>query len=294
MLGLGKYVEDSDTGKYSWYLVQSEIRTDAFKTINNTPEVLSLVFKSGMNSLNRRLGDIRRTPQDKLNGVWTRVYGRNDKFDKDIETKTEMTGAEGGYDRQVLTDKKDRYYIGAMVGYQNINKIETKQSKNAFNNGSGEGKAPSVGAYATWIADNGMFADITIRNFWISLDMTSYVNDKAEKYKPYRNQIAASVEFGKEFKVETGTNSKVIIEPKTEWVYSYGRGTGCNIGNNRIEYGDTRSIRGKLGVMIGFNKKTEKGLAFEPYIEAGYNYEFDNKTEVSYAGTRLTRDLSGG
>jgi len=169
------------------------------------------------------------------------------------------------------------------------------QDNGAFYHGNGEGHAPSVGAYATWIAENGMFADITVRNFWISLDMNNYTSlNKRQNYKPYRNQIAASVEFGKEFRIETGADSKVIIEPKTEWVYSYGRGTGCYIGNNRIEYSDTRSIRGKLGVMIGFNKKTEKGLTFEPYMEAGYNYEFDNKTEIEYASARLIRDLSGG
>ena len=125
--------------------------------------------------------------------------------------------------------------------------------------------------------------------------MTNYTstNDR-RNYKPYRNQTATSIEFGKEFRIETSANSKVIIEPKTEWVYSYAAGTGCNVGPNRIEYGDTRSIRGKLGVMIGFNKKTQKDLTFEPYLEAGFNYEFDNKTEIEYATAKMESDLSGG
>jgi len=292
---LGAYTYSLSSLGNDGYKINKTNKNNAAKTVENTPAILDSVVTAGLNSLNRRLGDIRRTPKENLNGVWTRVYGRNDKFDKEIETKTEMTGAEGGYDRQIFTDKKDRYYIGAMVGYQNISKIETKQNKSAFYNGSGEGQAPSVGAYATWIAENGLFADITIRNFWISLDMTSYLNNQPQKYKPYRTQIAASVEFGKEFKIETGADSKVIIEPKTEWVYSYAGGKGYNIGANRIEYGNTNSIRGKLGIMIGFNKKTQKNLTFEPYMEAGYNYEFDNNTDIVWNGKKeFERDLSGG
>lgn len=271
----------------NYYLVK-EGYNEVYQTMSNVPSVLNAVVSAGLNSLTRRLGDIRRTPKENLNGVWARGYGRNDKFDNDIETKMEMTGVEGGYDRQVLNDKKDRYYVGAMVGYQNINKIKTEGAKSKFD---GEGSAPSAGVYATWIAENGLFADITVRNFWINLDITGSDGMTKQKYKPYINQIAASVEFGKAFEIEMGNNSNVVIEPKTEWVYGYGRKTNCG----PIEYGETQSIKGKLGIMLALNQKTQNDLNVQPYLEAGYNYEFDNKTDISWNGSgKTTRDLSGG
>jgi len=284
-----KYSLHNDAGNLrvesvKWYL-RGEGPSNTSKVASKVPSITNAVVTAGLNSLSRRLGDIRRTPQDKLNGVWTRVYGRNDKFTKEIETKMEMTGAEGGYDRQVMTDKKDRYYVGAMVGYQNINKIETKK-KTVGAKQSGEGTAPSVGVYGTWIAENGLFADVTVRNFWISLDM----NETIKGCKPYRNQVAVSGEFGKEFKVYSGNSSTVVIEPKTEWVYSY----AGSASSKQLEYGATNSIKGKVGFMLGLNTQTRGGINWQPYIEAGYSYEFDNKTEVSYMAYKATEDLSGG
>ena len=282
-INLGAFTYSLEEENNIYYLKKSGSNSTA-KLASKVPGITNAVVTAGLNSLTRRLGDIRRTPQDKLNGVWTRVYGRNDKFTKDIETKMEMTGAEGGYDRQVMTDKTDRYYVGAMVGYQNINKIETKQK--AGSKQSGEGTAPSAGVYGTWIAENGLFADITVRNFWISLDM----NNTVKGCKPYRNQVAVSGEFGKEFKVYSGSNSTVVIEPKTEWVYSY----AGSASSKQMEYGATNSIKGKVGFMLGLNAQTTGGINWQPYIEAGYSYEFDNKTEVRYLAYKATEDLSGG
>ena len=270
-------------GGSSWSLECQGVTANN-SALNNVPGLTNAVVTAGLNSLTRRLGDIRRTPQDKINGVWTRVYGRNDKFTKEIETKMEMTGAEGGYDRQVLKDKKDRYYVGLMAGYQNISKIEHKIEGGAKQ--TGEGTTPSIGAYATWIAENGMFADITVRNFWISLEM----NLDDTKYKPYRNQIAISGEIGKEFVLATGKQTTVVIEPKTEWVYSY----AGESGNSELEYGQTNSIKGKVGFMLGLNAQGKGEVKWQPYMEAGYSYEFDNKTQVKYLGYARENDLSGG
>ena len=46
--------------------------------------------------------------------------------------------------------------------------------------------------------------------------------------------------------------------------------------------------------MLGLNKLTANGLNFQPYMEAGYSYEFDNKTQVKYSGNSWENDLSGG
>ena len=98
------------------------------------------------------------------------------------------------------------------------------------------------------------------------------------------------MEFGKEFSMETSKYTKVVIEPKTEWVYSYAGQTSTG----KLEYGNTRSIKGKLGFMLGLNKETTGGVKWQPYMEAGYSYEFDNKTEVKHFGIPRTTDLSGG
>jgi len=287
-----KYKNSSDI--YSWYLVQSEQRTDAFKTINNTPEVLSLVFKSGMNSLNRRLGDIRRTPEDSYSGVWARGFGKNYDVTNQIKTTVDIFGVEGGYDFRVKKDSEDRYYIGLMIGYQSVGSIKTQQT-NGGSDGHGDGTAPSFGAYGSWIGKNGYFVDLALRYFMIDLNMTSYSRQDDEiGYKPKANYIGFSGEFGKEFEFDVSDN-KLRVEPKVELIFgTTGSQSMETTSGEKLEYGGTTVLNGKLKVGGSYQFELENEMLIEPIIELGYGTEMAGKTDITYGKGKYTSDFSGG
>jgi len=293
-LGLGNKIGNSESDKFSWYLVQSEIRTDAFKTINNTPEVLSLVFKSGMNSLNRRLGDIRRTPEDSYSGVWARGFGKNYDVTNEIKTQVDIFGVEGGYDFRVKKESEDRYYLGLMVGYQSVGSIKTQQT-NGGSDGHGDGSAPSFGAYGSWIGKSGYFVDLAIRYFMIDLNMTSYSReDDAIEYKPKANYIGFSGEFGKEFEIDINEN-KLRVEPKIEMVFgTAGSQSMETTSGTKLEYGGTTIMNGKLKVAGSYQFELDNEMLIEPIIELGYGTEMAGKTDITYGKGKYTSDFSGG
>ena len=281
--------------RYSWYLVQSEKRTDAFNTINNTPEVMSLVFKSGMNSLNRRLGDIRRTPEDSYSGVWARGFGKNYDVTSEIKTTVNVFGVEGGYDFRVKKDSDDRYYLGLMVGYQSVGSIKTQQT-NDGSDGHGDGSAPSFGAYGSWIGQSGWFVDLAIRYFMIDLKMTSYSNaDEAIGYKPKANYIGFSGEFGKEVEIDINTEGKLRLEPKVELIFgTAGAQSSQATTGTKLEYGGTTVLNGKLKVAGSYQFELENEMLLEPIIELGYGTEMAGKTDITYGQGKYTSDFSGG
>jgi outer membrane autotransporter protein len=274
--------------------VQSAIRTDAFKTINNTPEVLSLVFKSGMNSLNRRLGDIRRTPEDSYSGVWARGFGKSYDVTNEIKTKVDIFGVEGGYDFRVKKDSEDRYYLGLMVGYQSVGSIKTQQT-NGGSDGHGDGSAPSFGAYGSWIGKNGYFVDLALRYFMIDLNMTSYSRQDDEiNYKPKANYIGFSGEFGKEFEFDVSEN-KLRVEPKIEMIFgTAGSQSMETTSGEKLEYGGTTVLNGKLKVAGSYQFELQNEMLIEPIIELGYGTEMAGKTDITYGKGKYTSDFSGG
>jgi len=259
--------------------------TNIFDTINNTPEIMLSVARTGMNNLNLRLGDIRRTPKDLLNGLWVRTYIKKLEIEDNLKTEYSIWGFEAGYDREVAIADNYRVLAGVMGGYLEANNIKTRQT-NGGNDGHGKASAPSMGIYGTWLHDEGWFADVTARNFFLDMEMTSYTSsNKAVSYSPKRNQLGLSAEFGKELQYE-----KIRIEPKAEvqYIYSGSEEVTTNLGS-RLYYSPTQSIAGRAAIMLAY-----AGKNVSPYIEVGYLYELDGQTKINYAGGKHTSDIGGG
>jgi len=313
-IDIGAYVYTLHQGTtddvYSWFLKSSSSqKADSFVTVSNTPQFINFALKTGMNELSKRLGDIRRTPLTKYNGVWARTYGKNFSYDKGLKTELNIFGVEAGYDFRINKttsyvveedegyDKvveginENRYYLGFTAGFQNIGKIETEH-KTSNKNGTGSGNSKSIGIYGSYIAQNGLFVDLTLRNFWFDFDMKTYSSSDEQIYfKPQTTQTALSLETGKEFLF--GKN--VIFEPKVELLFAYNSEiTVTASNNNEIKYASNILCNGKLGFMFGLLNNKSKPKSWLPYLEASYNYDFNNKTDITYSDTTETADFSGG
>ena len=279
-----------------YYLRNTQELTDTFKTMLNVPIMNVVIAQTGMNSLQKRLGDLRAMDNTQAKqGVWVRSYYKDMTVDDLIKTDANLFGAEAGYDWLFRAEEPTKLYAGVLVGFVSTRNIKTKKSDGMYDKGDGE--APGVGVYATLLNENGWFVDLAARNFWSKLDMKNHSSTGTElAYKPNRNVVAASVEVGKSINSELTRNKFIRIEPKLEIGYMHASAENASVGytGNDIRYNAANYVNAKAGVLLAYNAVRDNGLLIEPLLELAYRYEFAGKDDLAYAGAAEKSDLSGG
>ena len=241
---------------------------------------------TGMNELSKRLGDLRNDKAEASSGAWARTYMRHGSVETLSRIDVNIFGVEAGYDHLLPVDLPGRMYLGIMGGWLWSGDINMEQSYS--NNGIGHGDAPSIGAYATWLSNNGWFLDATVRHFWSSLDLTSYQYDgNPVNYSMKTRSLGTSLEAGKIFNF--GEQEQWFLEPRLEvasvWTNSDSLTTSAG---NEITYSSNQSLQGTAGLNMGY-----KGETFEPYLKLAVTHEFEGDTDVDFDGTTLTSKLGG-
>ena len=279
-----------------YYLRNTQELTDTFKTMLNVPIMNVVIAQTGMNSLQKRLGDLRAMDNTQAKqGVWVRSYYKDMTVDDLIKTDANLFGAEAGYDWLFRAEEPTKLYAGVLVGFVSTRNIKTKKSDGMYDKGDGE--APGVGVYATLLNENGWFVDLAARNFWSKLDMKNHSSTGTElAYKPNRNVVAASVEVGKSINSELARNKFIRIEPKLEIGYMHASAENASVGDtgNDIRYNAANYVNAKAGVLLAYNAVRDNGLLIEPLLELAYRYAFAGKDDLAYAGAAEKSDLSGG
>ena len=279
-----------------YYLRNTQELTDTFKTMLNVPIMNVVIAQTGMNSLQKRLGDLRAMDNTQAKqGVWVRSYYKDMTVDDLIKTDANLFGAEAGYDWLFRAEEPTKLYAGVLVGFVSTRNIKTKKSDGVYDKGDGE--APGVGVYATLLNENGWFVDLAARNFWSKLDMKNHSSTGTElAYKPNRNVVAASVEVGKSINSELARNKFIRMEPKLEIGYMHASAENASVGDtgNDIRYNAANYVNAKAGVLLAYNAVRDNGLLIEPLLELVYRYEFAGKDDLAYAGAAEKSDLSGG
>ena len=288
--------QGTQAGEGKDYFLRSVDYADIFKTMLNIPVMNVMVAQTGMNSLQRRLGDLHNMDNtDKKHGVWVRSYYRDVTVNDLAKTDMRLFGAEAGYDWLFRADEPTKLYAGVLVGYVDMNSLETRKQSGAYE--KGEGESPSAGVYATLVNEAGWFVDIAARNFWTKLDIDSHNGGgTTATYSPKRNVLAVSAETGKNFVHTLSRDRFVRIEPKAEvgWMNAASGDTTVHNGVGDLHYQETNYLNGKGAVLISYNTKYGKDLLIEPLVELAYRYEFDGKGNISYGGATEKSDMSGG
>ena len=298
-----------DQGGYSYKLLQGTINnigndyylrsvdySDVFKTIADLPLANIAIAKTGVNSLQRRMGDLRdMNSKDKKQGIWARGYYKNITVEDLAKTDMRLFGGEAGYDWLFRADEPTKLYAGVMFGFIDANDIKTEKVNNTQI--TGKGSSPSVGLYATLINDNNWFIDIAARNFWTKLDITNYTDGgQTLKLSPERNIIAGSIEIGKAYNRELDSGSVFKWEPKVEIGYMNAAQTTTAVENGATpaEYAAANYLNAKAAVLFGYKVEMANKLLIEPVLELGYTQEFLGKNEVSYGNATREGSMKGG
>ena len=265
----------------SFFLRSTGTYSDAYKTMLAIPEVNMFRVNTALNSLHKRLGDVRRD-EGQL-GMWARTYGKDLTVKDHAKLKVDFMGVEVGADGTLDTDGHGTYILGFMGGYTDTNNI-----KNTYSDGrvDGDGRAWSLGAYSTWLC-NDFYIDTAFRTFW-GQDKYSMrdAGNNIMTFKPNVVSYAASVETGQEFNF-----NDMFVEPSLKVSYAYSEGDDMHVrGGYELDYDHIQSLRVRAGMMMGMNLFCDD---IKPFMNIGVYREFLGKSNVTYDFVEHKTDLSG-
>ena len=250
----------------------------------STPAQAAIAENSGtvvawygeLNEIKKRLGDLRMGAQTS-DDLWARIYA--DKYSVlpggGNAYNQIMRGVEIGRDNP-QSYKGGKKYTGFLLGY---GKADTTYS------GGGSGKADSnyVGAYASWLKDDGAYLDLIGKYNWLRHDFTTPVLGGTEDSGLYRNQaLGLSLEFGKH--IERGNG--VFIEPQIELASLWSKGASYTTTQGlAVDVPSARSLQLRIGCAAGQKWTDRDGASRQVYGKVSWVNEYagDSTTRVDTA-----------
>lgn len=236
-----------------------------------------LTWRQEMNSLNKRMGELRNSTGE--HGVWSRVYTgkieNGSKYDNDYQIY------QVGYDKKYTVDN-GVMFVGGLVSYSD--------GETDYALGHGENYSVGVGIYATWLNNDGQFADVVLKQSRLhnKFDVTSK-NGKLSQSGDYNNWgTSLSGQYGKRFDL----NDKFFVEPSVELTLgrvddtTYITSAGVDVHQDTMY-----SLVGNIGTAVGY-KFSDKGNV---YARASLVKEFQGDIDTEYkkdgAVERTSEDL---
>lgn len=236
-----------------------------------------LFFRSQMNDVSARLGDLRSMP--KTAGAWVRYYGGKNKYSSGNMSEKYNTVQFGG-DGFI----NDNFYLGGTFSYTH--------GDGNLRNGSTDDKNFNFGIYGGWLGDSGQFVDVIIKRHRVKSDFSLY-NTMGRNSGSFHNWgTSASVEAGWRLQCpDTG----FYVEPQAE--LQFGRLDSVDYKTNKgvkVEQDSIDSFVGRAGVAVGYTFPEKKGNA---YAKASVLHDWKGEVKSTFSSNgakRTYRDDLGG
>lgn len=236
-----------------------------------------LFFRSQMNDVSARLGDLRSMP--KTAGAWVRYYGGKNKYSSGNMSEKYNTVQLGG-DGFI----NDNFYLGGTFSYTH--------GDGNLRNGSTDDKNFNFGIYGGWLGDSGQFVDVIIKRHRVKSDFNLY-NTMGRNSGSFHNWgTSASVEAGWRLQCpDTG----FYVEPQAE--LQFGRLDSVDYKTNKgvkVEQDGIDSFVGRAGVAVGYTFPENKGNA---YAKASVLHDWKGEVKSTFSSNgakRTYRDDLGG
>ena len=236
-----------------------------------------LTWRQEMNSLNKRMGELRNSTGE--HGVWSRVYTgkieNGSKYDNDYQTY------QVGYDKKYTVDN-GVMFVGGLVSYTD--------GETDYALGHGENYSVGAGIYATWLNNDGQFADVVLKQSRLhnKFDVTSKNGNKSQSGDYNNWGTSLSGQYGRRFDL----NDKFFLEPSVELTLGRVDDTTYTTSAGVDVHQDTMySLVGNVGTSVGY-KFSDKGNV---YARAALVKEFQGDIDTEYekdgALERTSEDL---
>lgn len=212
-------------------------------------------------------------------GIWARIGGGRYNYANDgINTATDYTSIQGGYDTKTSRD----WTVGGQVSY-------LRGSEDYVFNGSGKVKSYAVGAYGLKDLGKDQYVHVESQVGRISNKFTARNEiGQAKSGDVKSNAYSIGVRYGKTIKSANG----FYVEPQAQLNYTHFGGRDFTAGNVSVNQAGVNSTSGKLGLEVG--KHFGNGNL---YTRFAAGHAFTGNVKTTYASgnaVKLTeQDLKG-
>lgn len=212
-------------------------------------------------------------------GIWARIGGGRYNYANDgINTATDYTSIQGGYDTKTSRD----WTVGGQVSY-------LRGSEDYVFNGSGKVKSYAVGAYGLKDLGKDQYVHVESQVGRISNEFTARNEiGQAKSGDVKSNAYSIGVRYGKTIKSANG----FYVEPQAQLNYTHFGGRDFTAGNVSVNQAGVNSTSGKLGLEVG--KQFGNGNL---YTRFAAGHAFTGNVKTTYASgnaVKLTeQDLKG-
>ena len=233
-----------------------------------------LVFRSQMNDLDKRMGDLRTLPQ--ADGIWARAIAGQSEYKQIHNTYQTL---------QIGADKRiGNLLVGATASYTD--------GDGTLNNGSSDDKNYTFGLYGSWLGDDGQFVDVIVKRHRLESEYDlAYTSGDRAKGSMDTSGTSLSVEYGWRLGI---ADTDFYIEPQAEFMYGHLNSVGYTTSNGvRISQDAIKTAVGRLGIAAGWVSPDKTGSA---YIKASVLNDWDGDAKISATKGRtvtLHEDMGG-
>ena len=250
----------------------------------DTPQMRGIrsAVVGNINAWRTMTSDMNRTSQlqqGSPTGIWARIGGGRYNYANDgINTATDYTSIQGGYDTKTSRD----WTVGGQVSY-------LRGSEDYVFNGSGKVKSYAVGAYGLKDLGKDQYVHVESQVGRISNEFTARNEiGQAKSGDVKSNAYSIGVRYGKNIKSANG----FYVEPQAQLNYTHFGGRDFTAGNVSVNQAGVNSTSGKLGLEVG--KQFGNGNL---YTRFAAGHAFTGNVKTTYASgnaVKLTeQDLKG-
>lgn len=235
-------------------------------------------------SLQQRLGNYYSNPQHSY-GLWTRYLHDNTRLNDKNDTafKNKLDGMQIGVDKPFRLEDST-VLVGIFTGFS-----RSKVSTSDYGNGTVE--SWHGGLYATYLHDNGFYADAMLKGN--RLDNTNngrMKNGSTARGDYHQNAFTASVESGFNYEIMPA----LTVQPYGKLQYARIGSADYQLSNGmRADIHSADSFQGEAGALVSTSFEVRSAV-LKPYARLAVVHEFTKENDVTINRTNtFSNDFSG-
>ena len=272
-------VADEDFYLYNTFAPSSP--TQAAIAVNSGTSVL---WYGEMNEIRKRMGELRLNPQSG-GDTWARVYA--DRYNVSpgaaASYSQNLQGVELGTDRS-RTYRGGRQYLGVIGGLGSA-------ANNFESGGTGKSNSTYLGAYASWVQQDGSYLDIVGKFNWLNHNFTAPLLGGGSDSGNYDNQaLGVSAEIGKRFERKNGYFLEPQLEVSALWS---NKATYTTANGLAVETPATQSLQSRLGITAGRKTTLKNGATRQVYGKVSWVQEYLGSSQTRIDTASFDSSLKG-
>ncbi|HCM63249.1 MAG TPA: autotransporter outer membrane beta-barrel domain-containing protein [Morganella sp. (in: Bacteria)] len=235
-------------------------------------------------SLQQRLGNYYSNPQHGY-GLWTRYLHDDTRLNDKLNTsfKNKLDGVQIGVDKPFRLDDAT-VLVGVFTGFS-----RTKVSTDSY--GSGTVESYHGGLYATYLHDNGFYADGMLKGNRLDNENNGRMkNGSSARGDYHQNAFTATIESGFNYEVVPA----LTVQPYGKLQYARIGSADYELNNGmRADVHSADSLQGEAGTLISTSFDVNSAV-LKPYARLAIVHEFTKENDVTINRTNtVSNDFSG-